>query len=82
VTFYIRKDRKTGGFVIVRVGGEYDQHAHIKSMDGCHQVIRLIDMGLEPKSAFLAQAVRRLLNDEEYAALKKCKEKYRNTPRH
>ena len=80
-TFYIRKDRKTGGYVVVRVGADYDMHAHIKSMDGCHQLIRLIDKGLEPKSQWLREAARRLLHDDEFAKLKQPRDKYINRPR-
>ena len=75
-TFYIRKDSKTGGFVIIRVNGEKEQHAHIKTMGGCHQLMRLIELGLEPKSGWLQTAVRRLLTEDEYAKLKRCKDKY------
>ena len=79
--FYIRKDSKTGGFVIIRVNGEKEQHAHIKTMGGCHQLMRLIELGLEPKSGWLQTSARRLLSEEEYNALKKAKEPYVNTPR-
>ena len=75
-TFYIRKDHKTGGYVVIRVGADYVMHAHIKSMDGCHQLIRLIEQGLEPKSQWLQQAARRILYEDEYAKLKRCKDKY------
>lgn len=78
MTFYIRKDRKTGGYVVIRVGADYDMHAHIKSMNGCHQLIRLIEKGLEPKSEWLQRAARRILYDSEYIKLKKCKDKYVN----
>ena len=81
VAFYIRKDSKSGGYVIIRVGFPYDFHAHVKSKNGAHQILRLIAMGLEPKSDYLAAAVRRLLTEEEYAKLKKCKEKYVNNQR-
>ena len=75
-TFYIRKDSKTGGFVIIRVNGEYDQHSHVKTMAGCQQVMRLVELGLEPKQPWMQTAVRRLLTEDEYAKLKRCKDKY------
>ena len=78
MVFYIRKDRKTGGYVVIRVGADYDMHAHMKSMNGCHQLIRLIEQGLEPRSEWLQQAARRILYDIEYIKLKKCKDKYIN----
>ena len=77
-TFYIRKDSKTGGFVIIRVNGEYAQHSHVKTMAGCQQIMRLVELGLEPKQPWMQTAVRRLLTEDEYAKLKRCKEKYVN----
>ena len=77
-TFYIRKDSKTGGFVIIRVNGEYEQHSHVKTMGGIHQILRLIELGLEPRQPWMQEAVRRILTAEEYAKLKRCKEKYVN----
>lgn len=77
MTFIIRKDRDHG-WVIIRAGGNYEQHAHVKTMGGCQQVMRLIDMGLEPKSQWLQQSVRRLLTEDEYRGLKKCKAQYVN----
>lgn len=79
MTFYIRQDK--AGWVIIRVGGTYQQHAHVKSMAGCMQLIRLIEMGLEPKSDWLQQSARRLLTDEEYRGLKRVKDKYVNRGR-
>ena len=81
MVFYIRKDRKTGGYVVIRVGADYDMHAHVKSMAGCQQLIRLIEMGLEPKSDWLQQSARRLLTDEEYQSLKRTKDRYVNRGR-
>ena len=75
-TFYIRKDSKTGGFVIIRVNGEKEQHSHVKTMGGIHQILRLIELGLEPRQPWMQTAVRRLLTEDEYAKLKRCKDKY------
>lgn len=81
MTFYIRKDSKTGGYVIVRVGYPYEFHSHVDKMAGAHQIMRLIEKGLEPNQPWMQVAVRRLLTEEEYGKLKKCKEKYINSPR-
>ena len=80
MTFYVRQDKRAG-WVIIRVNGHYEQHAHIKSMAGCQQLLRLIEMGLEPKSDWLQQSARRLLTDEEYQKLKRTKDKYVNRGR-
>ena len=80
MTFYVRQDKRAG-WVIIRVNGHYEQHAHIKSMAGCQQLLRLIEMGLEPKSDWLQQSARRLLTDEEYQRLKRTKDRYVNRGR-
>ena len=60
---------------------EFETSHGAQTMNGCHQLIRLIDMGLEPKSGWLQEAAHRLLYEEEYTRLKKSKEPYRNRPR-
>ena len=80
MTFYVRQDKRAG-WVIIRVNGHYEQHAHIKSMAGCQQLLRLIEMGLEPKSDWLQQSARRLLTDDEYQMLKRTKDRYVNRGR-
>jgi hypothetical protein len=77
-TFLIRKDRKTNGYVVIRVGYPYDFHSHCDKMAGAQQILRLIDKGLEPNQPWMQEAVRRLLTEEEYSKLKKRKEKYIN----
>lgn len=76
MTFYIRKDSKSGGFVLIRVGFPYEFHSHCKTVAGAQQIMRLIDLGLEPRQPWMQEAVRRVLTDEEYAGLKKYKDKY------
>ena len=77
-TFLIRKDRKTNGYVVIRVGYPYEYHSHFDKMAGAQHVLRLIDKGLEPQKSWMQEAVRRLLTEAEYQKLKKCKEKYVN----
>lgn len=77
-TFLIRKDRKTNGYVVIRVGYPYEFHSHCDKMAGALQILRLIDKGLEPNQPWMQEAVRRLLTEDEYSKLKKRKEKYIN----
>lgn len=79
MVFYIRKDSKTGGYVIIRVGWPYEFHSHCAKMAGAQQIMRLIEKGLEPNQPWMQEAVRRILTPEEYGKLKKCKEKYVNS---
>ena len=46
MTFLIRKDRKTNGYVVIRVGYPYEYHSHCDKMAGAQQILRLIDKGL------------------------------------
>ena len=78
MTFLVRKGRKTGGYVVIRVGYPYEYHSHCDKMAGAQQIPRLIDKGLEPNQPWMQEAVRRLLTEEEYGRLKKRKEKYIN----
>lgn len=78
MTFLIRKDRKTNGYVVIRVGYPYEYHSHCDKMAGAQQILRLIEKGLEPNQPWMQEAVRRLLTVEEYGRLKKRKEKYVN----
>ena len=80
MTFHYRKERRHG-WVIIRVGFPYDYHSHLSTEAGCQQLMRLIEMGLEPRSERLQQSARRLLTDEEYRGLKRVKDKYVNRGR-
>ena len=81
MTFYIRKDHKAGGYVLVRVGYPYEYHSHFKTESGCHQAIRMIDKRVEPAQDWLREAIRRVLTAEEFKCLKKTRDKYHNKPR-
>lgn len=75
--FIIKKDSERG-YIISRKDGEYSQHAHIKTLNGCRQLLYLIRKGLLPKDKYLQGSARRLLYDDEYERLKKPKDKYFN----
>jgi hypothetical protein len=79
--FIIKKDSGRG-YVVVRKGGEYPQHAHLTTMNGCRQLLYYIHKGLLPKSSYLQGSCRRLLTDAEYDGLKRPKQKYYNKSGH
>lgn len=75
---FIIKQDSDRGYVVVRKGGEYRQHVHLTTLNGCRQLIYYIKQGLLPKSAYLQGSCRRLLTEIEFQSLKKPKDKYRN----
>lgn len=76
IEFKIRRNHR--GHVLVRAGGEYSQHAHLKQIETCRTVIKLIEQNKLPRSKYLQGACKRLLTEQEYALLKPCKQQYFN----
>jgi hypothetical protein len=70
--------RNSRGFILVRIDGEYSEHAHLKSMQGCLNLIKLIRNNKLPRSKYLRGSCQRLLSEEEYRQLKESKQKYVN----
>ena len=66
------------GYIVRRVGGEYSQHSHISTINGCRKLINLIQLGLLPTSRYLQVSCSRLLTEEEYKVLKQKKQRYIN----
>ena len=70
--------KQHGSYIVSRADGEYSQHAHISTMNGCQLLIRLIRQNRLPTSKYLQGSCRRLLTEDEYARLKPKKQKYIN----
>lgn len=64
-------------WLIKREGGEYSQHAHLKSKKDAEKVRRLIDIGKYPYNKDFKIAMQRLLTEEEFKKLDK-KSRYVN----
>jgi hypothetical protein len=79
--FYIKQDSNRN-YVVARKGYPHEYHAHIKTMNGCRQLLYYIKKGLLPKSVYLQGSCRRLLTDKEYDELKRPKDKYYNKSGH
>jgi hypothetical protein len=77
IKFDIKKDSNRG-YIVVRVNGEYAQHAHVSSINGCRQLINLINNKLLPTSTYLQGSCHRLLTIDEYSQLKRKKQQYIN----
>lgn len=75
--FSIKKDG-TRGYVLIRNNFPREFHAHIKTKNGCRQLLHYIDKKLLPKSEYLQGSARRLLTDAEYQRLKESKQRYYN----
>lgn len=58
-------------WLIVRVGGEYEQHAHMHTRKEAKLVRNIIDRWVYPYNKNLKIAVRRLLTEEEFKSLDK-----------
>ena len=72
--FVIKRDHSRG-WVIIRVGYPYEFHAHLRTKQGCRQLLNFIKKGLLPKNEYLVGSCRRLLTEEEFNKLKKAKDK-------
>lgn len=67
--------------IVIRIGGAYEQHAHLRNISSAKGLINLLMHGLLPKSDYLKESARRLLTEEEYSNLKIPKDKYYNKPK-
>jgi len=70
--------KQHGSYIVSRADGEYGQHAHISTMNGCQLLIRFIRQNRLPTSVYLQGSCRRLLTEDEYARLKPKKQRYHN----
>lgn len=67
-------------WLLVREGGDYEQHAHLKSKSDCIKVRHLIDINKYPYNSEYKIAMKRLLTEEEFKSLDK-KQRYYNSNR-
>ena len=67
-------------WLIVRGGGEYRQHAHLRTKKDAERVRNLVDCGRYPYCKDYKIAMQRLLTEEEFKKLKK-KPRYYNPQR-
>lgn len=67
-------------WLLVREGGDYSQHAHLKSKNDCIKVRHLIDINKYPYNSEYKIAMKRLLTEEEFKSLDK-KQRYYNSNR-
>lgn len=65
-------------WLLVREGGDYSQHAHLKSKSDCIKVRHLIDINKYPYNKDFKIAMKRLLTEEEFKSLDK-KQRYFNS---
>lgn len=64
-------------WLIVREGGEYSQHAHLRTKKEALKVRNLIDRWVYPYNKNYKTAIQRLLTEEEFKSLDK-KDRYFN----
>ena len=75
--FDIIKDSNRG-YIVRRINGTYEQHAHINTLNGCRLLIRFISSNRLPTNKYLQGSCSRLLTEEEYVKLKQKKQRYIN----
>ncbi|MDU5377328.1 hypothetical protein [Peptoniphilus lacydonensis] len=63
-------------WLIIREGGEYSQHAYLKSKSDCIKVRHLIDINKYPYNKDFKIAMKRLLTEEEFKNLEKHQRYY------
>lgn len=76
--FEICRDCKTQTWVVYRVGGEHEQHCHMKKIGACRRLIKILKQGDYPYSPWMQESARRLLTDSEYRELRRPKDRYIN----
>ena len=78
--FTIKKTSRD--YVVIRINGEYQQHAHFKKSSGARKIIELIEHGKLPTKKYFIDAAKRLLTEEEFEQLRGGKkQKYYNVNR-
>lgn len=70
--------KQHGSYIVRRIDGEYKQHAHISTMNGCKLLVDCIKRNKLPKSNYLKVSCQRLLSEEEYSRLRPSKQMYYN----
>ena len=70
--------RNSRGYIVIRKGGAYSQHAHISTLKVCHDLIKLIELNKLPRGRYLKGSCKRLLTEEEYNQLRPSKQMYYN----
>lgn len=76
IKFEVRETSRD--YIVIRVGGEYSQHAHIKTKQGVRELLYLIEKKWLPRSEYLKESCRRLLTEDEFMELKQKKQRYYN----
>lgn len=66
------------GWVVIRINGDYKQHAHLKSKHGVDILLDCIRKNKLPHSQYLQVSCQRLLTEKELSSLKPPKQMYVN----
>lgn len=83
MNFKIIESTKRGkpDFIVIRIGGSYEQHGHFKTREGAEKIINLIKSNKLPKNKYFRDAAKRLLTEREFENLKEPKPRYYNVGR-
>lgn len=75
--------RSNRHYIIKRKNGEYSQHSHFDSRQGCEKLLRLITKQTMPNDQYFRTAAKRILSDDEFESLQMHKKQqyYNHNPK-
>lgn len=64
----IEDNYKPGHHIIINTKGKYENHGHVKHLNACKKLLRMMDKEIVPHSDYLRGTVLRISLDEKYKA--------------
>lgn len=64
----IEDDHRKKGHIIINTKGQYENHGHVKYLNSCKKLLRLMDRQIVPDNPYLRVTVLRISLNEKYKA--------------
>lgn len=64
--YIVIEDDHRQGHIIINTKGKYSNHGHVKYLNSCKKLLRLMDKGQVPDSDYLRETVLRISLDTKY----------------
>lgn len=81
--YIVVKDDCKGGHVIINTLGRYENHGHLKYLETCKKLLKMMDRNIVPNSDYLRGTVLRISLDKKYKSMVLNKiEKDRQKPKY
>lgn len=71
--FIVIEDDYNNGHIIINTKGKYENHGHVKYLNTCTKLLKLMNKGIVPHSDYLRGTVLRISLDDKY--IEKVKQK-------